>query len=78
MFGLDAEYLFQSKHDYSFEVIGLKKVHGRIFRSREAANDYMHILCRKYGLQIVKVWEDNHDKTYICQNGVQFFIQRTR
>lgn len=78
MFGLDAEYLFQGKHNYTFAVIGLKKEKCRLFRSRAAANDYMYSLCRKHGLQIVDVWDDHHDKTYICQNGVRFFIQRSK
>jgi hypothetical protein len=37
----------------------------------------MYKLCDKHGLQIEEVWNDNHDKTYICNKGVTFYIQRS-
>lgn len=49
-----------------------------MFSSRQAANEYMYDLCSKFGLHIVKIWDDNHDKTYICDNGVTFYIQRAQ
>lgn len=46
------------------------------FTSREAANNRMYELCRKYGLQIVKKYDDRHDKTYITSSGARFYINR--
>lgn len=64
-------------HNYSFAVIGLGKQRSRVFPTREAANEHMRNLCAKHGLVVEEVWNDNHDKTYICSNGVTFYIQRT-
>jgi hypothetical protein len=36
----------------------------------------MYKLCNKYNLNIEEVWNDNHDKTYLCNKGVTFYIQR--
>lgn len=63
-------------HRYSFACEGLNHVRSREFPTREAANDLMYALCSKHGLNIVKVWDDHHDKTYCCDNGVKFFISR--
>lgn len=65
-----------NEHNYSFAVVGLGKHLDAIFGSREAATEHMYSVCRKYGLHINKVYDDNHDKTYICDNGVTFYIQR--
>jgi len=65
-----------NEHTYSFAVIGLSKKLDKLFSSRQAANEYMYSICQKYGIQIKTVWEDNHDKTYICDNGITFYIQR--
>ena len=61
---------------YSLAVIGLSKKHNRTFSTRNAANEYMYKLCSKYNLSIEEVWDDNHDKTYLCTKGVTFYIQR--
>lgn len=71
MFGLT-----NNTHAYSFATVGLKKHYDKMFSSRQAANEYMYDLCSKFGLHIVKIWDDHHDKTYICDNGVTFYIQR--
>ncbi len=66
-------------HSYSFAVVGLKPgLFGfeKCFHSRQEANEYMYSLCAKYGLKIEKIWDDNHDKTYHCNKGVSFYIQR--
>lgn len=65
-------------HDYSFAVTGLGKIKSKTFSSRNDANKHMYKLCYKYGLKINEVWNDNHDKTYICNKGVKFYIQRAR
>lgn len=71
-------FIFENinSHNYSVAVIGLTKKHNKIFATRDAANKYMYKLCNKYGLKIEEVWNDNHDKTYLCNKGVTFYIQR--
>ncbi len=71
-------FLFESinSHNYSLAVIGLPKKFNKTFPTRSAANTYMYKLCDKFGLRIEKVWDDNHDKTYHCNQGVTFYIQR--
>ena len=64
-----------NEHSYSFAATGLKKNVDKIFCSRQGATEYMYKVCQKYGLHIDKVWDDKHDKTYIC-DGVTFYIQR--
>lgn len=61
---------------YSLVTTGLKKNKGKMFTSRQLANEYMYNLCGKYKLNIVEVYDDKHDKTYICDNNIRFFIQR--
>lgn len=63
-------------HNYSCAVVGLGKSQCKVFPTREMANEHMRKLCAKYGLTIEEVWNDNHDKTYICTKGVTFYIQR--
>ena len=73
MFALDGINL----HNYSFAVIGLgKKNHSKIFLTRADANKHMYKICSKHGLKIEKIWDDNHEKTYHCSNGVTFYIHR--
>lgn len=69
-------YFLDNSHNYSFAVIGLGKCRSRVFPTRVAANEYMYKLCHKHGLAVEEVWDDNHDKTYICTKGVTFYIQR--
>lgn len=64
------------EHLYSLVSVGLKKDIAKVFSSREAANDYMYDVIAKNHLAIKKVYDDKHDKTYKCGNGVAFFIQR--
>lgn len=71
-------FLFEgfNQHNYSFAVVGLGKQRAKVFPTRESANEHMRNMCAKYGLTIEEVWNDNHDKTYICNKGVTFYIQR--
>lgn len=64
-----------SQHRYSFASTGLG-VKDKEFSTRQAAEEYMYSICDKRGLSIEKVYDDKHDKTYICANGVRFYIQR--
>ena len=65
-------------HYYSLEVVGNNgKVHfDEIYPSREAAEKDMYRFINKNKTKIVETYEDNHDKTYICDNNVSFYIQR--
>jgi len=67
---------FNDNHYYTFACTGLKHVHEQEFNTRDQANEYMYKMCKKYGLIIEKTYDDNHDKTYICNNNVRFYIQR--
>ena len=76
MFNLEEMFLTQhNEHYYTFACTGLK-LPTKEFSSRQLANEYMHKVCGKYGLQIKKVYDDKHDKTYICSDNVRFYIQR--
>ena len=61
---------------YTLCVLGLGKTKSYTFLTRENANQHMYKLCGKHNLQIVEVYNDHHDKTYICNNGVRFQISR--
>ena len=52
------------------------KLRTKTFCSRHAANEEMYRLIGKYRLQIAKVYNDSHSKTYICECGSKFFINR--
>ena len=67
--------LFNGRH-YTFACSGIKGVKEREFASRHQANQYMYDLLAKYRLKVVKVYDDKHHKTYICNNDVRFYIQR--
>lgn len=60
---------------YTFACEGLK-VKERDFASRQEANKYMYNLMSKYSLKLKEVYNDKHHKTYICDNGIKFYIQR--
>ena len=48
----------------------------KIYCSRQEANEEMYKIIKKYNLRVLKVYEDNHDKTYVCDNDVVFYIHR--
>lgn len=73
MFGFEV----YPEHQYSLTVLGLKKSYDKMFSTRQSANDYMYKLCAKFGLHVEEIWDDKHDKTYICSGrDVRFFIHR--
>ena len=45
-------------------------------RSRESAKKIMYSYMDKKGLHIVGKYDDHHFKTYICNDGTKFFINR--
>ena len=46
------------------------------YPSRQLAEREMHRIMAKHGLHITEVWDDGHFKTYLCNNGVRFHINR--
>ena len=70
------ESLFNyNKHRYTLAATGLK-IKDYEFTSRQVAESVMHELMNKNGLHIEDIWDDHHFKTYICNNGVRFYINR--
>ena len=69
---------YGSKHFYSLTCVGagMKGNFGKMYASRELAEKNMYKLFKKFDIQLVKEYEDNHDKTYICTRNVSFYIQR--
>ena len=47
-----------------------------IYASRQMAEKAMYRLVDQLHTKIVKQYDDNHDKTYICDNNVSFYITR--
>lgn len=68
--------LNENQHCYSLATSdGIHDFH-RDYATREQAQKAMYKLCSKYGVRIVKVYDDKHDKTYICNTGERFHINR--
>ena len=63
-------------HRYSLVLLGAGKTVSKTFYTREAANHAMYKLMGKHNLSLEKVYNDIHDKTYICSNGAEFHINR--
>lgn len=63
-------------HTYSLVLIGTGKTVSKTFSSRYAANQAMYKLMGKHHLTLEEVYNDNHDKTYICNKGAEFHINR--
>ena len=65
-----------NQYSYSLVLIGTGKTVSKTFSSRDAANQAMYRLMGKRRLTLKKVYNDNHDKTYICNEGAEFHINR--
>lgn len=63
------------EHRYTLASTGLK-IREQEFSSRPAAEKVMYSLMKKYRLHIENVYDDNHYKTYLCNNGIRFYINR--
>ena len=46
------------------------------FGSREAANQAMYKYMAKHHITLKEIYDDKHNKTYVCDNGIRFYIQR--
>lgn len=69
---------FEGNKSYSYSLCsvgGPKKVY-ETFSTRENAKKRMYDICAKYGMQINKIYDDKHDKTYFTDKGSEFHINR--
>ena len=64
-----------NKHRYSLAATGIK-FKDREFLSRQVAEQELYRVLDKNHLYIKKIYDDKHYKTYICSNGVRFYINR--
>lgn len=64
-----------SEHYYTLAATGLK-IKQYVFSTRENAKDKMYEIMGKNDLHVVETWDDKHYKTYICNKGVRFYINR--
>ena len=63
------------EHQYTLAATGIK-IGSYIFDSREKARKVMYEIIDKNNLHVIKKYDDKHFKTYICNNGVRFYINR--
>lgn len=62
-------------HRYTLAATGIPFT-AMTFCSRNAAEEYMYRYMDKHWLKADEVYDDKHDKTYVCANGVRFYITR--
>lgn len=67
---------WQTRHTYSLCLLRGPRKLEETFSTREGATSRMYQICNKYGMQIVKVYDDKHDKTYFTNTGAEFHINR--
>lgn len=53
-----------------------KRVKGGLYHSRQSAKDDMYEYIDRKGLKVVEKYDDKHFKTYICNDGTRFYINR--
>lgn len=66
----------ESKHAYSLCLVHGPKKLEETYSNRQSATSRMYEICDKYGMQIVKVYNDKHDKSYFTDTGAEFHINR--
>lgn len=69
------DYLNWGKHIYTLAATGIKFKSGE-YSSRRLAESEMYRYIHKNGLIIKEVYDDKHFKTYVCQDGIKFYINR--
>ena len=62
-------------HTYTLAATGLK-MKGGVYTSRALATEQMYHILSKKNLHIIEVYDDKHYKTYVCNGGVKFYINR--
>ena len=70
------DYLNSSTtHWYTLAATGIK-FKDKEFTSRQVAEEAMYKFIDKNHLKVNKIYDDKHYKTYICENGIRFYINR--
>ena len=69
------DYLSWGKHIYTLAATGIKFKSSE-YTSRKNAEIEMYKFMNKNGLRILEVYDDKHYKTYVCQDGIKFYINR--
>ena len=64
-----------NEHLYTLASTGYK-MRSKTFLSRQEARNEMYRIMDKKGMHVIKKYDDNHFKTYICDNNVTFYINR--
>ena len=64
-----------TNHLYTLGSTGYK-VKNELYTSREDAKREMYRIIDKRHLHVVKKYDDVHSKTYICEGGIEFYINR--
>lgn len=64
-----------SNHLYTLAATGIK-LRSREFSHRRDAEDVMYKVIGKKNLRIIERYDDKHYKTYVCENGIKFYINR--
>lgn len=75
LYAVFSGYNANNVHRYSFAATGLR-MKSKEFDSRDEAKEQMYKVLSKNHLTILKIYDDKHDKTYVCNNGVKFYINR--
>jgi len=63
------------EHLYTLAATGIKEKE-YMFGSRARARAKMYEIIDKKGLHVIEKYEDNHFKTYVCEGGIKFYINR--
>lgn len=66
----------EKRHTYTLCSYKTPKRVDKVFTTRENAMAEMYRICNSNGMQIVKVYDDKHDKTYFTNTGAEFHINR--
>lgn len=64
-----------ARHIYTLAATGIK-MKSKTFSSRQSATEQMYDFIDKHNLQVVEIYNDKHYKTYICNDGIRFYINR--
>ena len=68
--------LFIGEHMYTLGVTGMKVKCDTYYATRQAATSKMYEIIGKKHLHIKEIYDDKHFKTYVCEEGVTFYINR--
>lgn len=69
------DIILTSRHSYSLAATGIK-FKAKSYGSRESAKRDMYDFMDSHGLHIIDKYNDGHFKTYVCNDGVKFHINR--